>query len=134
MSDMYLVLRHRLETVATQWVPIETAVLRAARTRLGLSYESLARQIPVAAKTYERWEKAGRVPVGTVEKLAGLLELEIERPTFEQPVVMIEATKAGQIDELRADLAELRQSQARMEEMLAEALGKRAQRTAQESG
>lgn len=108
MSDMYLVLRRRLETVTTQWVEIETAVLREARTRKGLSYESLARQIPVAAKTYERWEKRGRVPTWHVDKVAELLDLEIERPIFDPPAVRV-GTDKDQMVALRGEVAELRE-------------------------
>lgn len=118
MSDMYLVLRRRLETVATQWVTIESAVLREARTRKGLSYESLARQIPVAAKTYERWEKAGRIPFWHVDKVAELLELEIERPSFDPPLVKVEGAIAEDRDELLAQVAELAEGQARVEALL----------------
>jgi DNA-binding XRE family transcriptional regulator len=61
MSDMYLVLRRRLDDVARQhdWVPIGTETMRDARKHLGLSYEAVGRALSVASKTYERWEKAG---------------------------------------------------------------------------
>jgi len=53
MSDLYLVLRRRLEAV-TEWVEIDTATLRSARKALGLSYEAMGRALNVAAKTWER--------------------------------------------------------------------------------
>jgi DNA-binding transcriptional regulator YiaG len=59
MSDLYLVLRSRLAAVA-EWVYIPTDVLREARERKGLSYETMGRVLNVSSKTYERYEK----PVG----------------------------------------------------------------------
>jgi transcriptional regulator with XRE-family HTH domain len=79
MSELYLVLRHRLDHV-TDWVMVEPAVLREARKRLGLSYEAMARQLSVVSKTYERWEKAGRIPRTDLARVAEILELEIEQP------------------------------------------------------
>lgn len=78
MSDLYLILRHRLDHV-TDWVMVETDVLREARKRVGLSYEAVARQVHVASKTYERWEKGGRVPRPIFPRVAEVLELQIER-------------------------------------------------------
>jgi transcriptional regulator with XRE-family HTH domain len=77
MSDIYLVLRHRLDRM-TDWVMIDSTVLREARKRLSLSYEGVARQIPVSSKTYERYEKNGRVPRELIATVAGILELDIE--------------------------------------------------------
>lgn len=79
MSDLYLVLRHRLASVP-DWVFIESAVLRQARERQGLSYEAMGRQLNVASKTYERYEKAGRLPPQLVRRVAELLDIEIEEP------------------------------------------------------
>lgn len=90
MSDLYLVLRHRLDHVA-DWFPIETEVLREARRRLKLSYETVAREIPVSSKTYERYEKRGRVPRDILPRLAQILELEIETPARE-PLRVTEPT------------------------------------------
>lgn len=50
-----------------------------ARDAKGLSREAVARQLGTSAKTYERYEKEGRVPTHTVEKLAGILDLSIAR-------------------------------------------------------
>jgi transcriptional regulator with XRE-family HTH domain len=80
MSELYLILRRRLDLVK-DWVPIETAILREARLRLGMSYETVARKLPVSSKTYERYEKAGRVPRESLPRLAEVLELEISQPT-----------------------------------------------------
>jgi transcriptional regulator with XRE-family HTH domain len=77
MSDLYLILRHRLDHV-TDWVMIETTVLREARLRLSLSYEAVARRLHVSSKTYERYEKRGRVPREIVPTVAEILELQIE--------------------------------------------------------
>jgi transcriptional regulator with XRE-family HTH domain len=106
MSDLYLVLRRRLDLVATEWVEIGTDVLRNARKLRGLSYESLARQIPVASKTWERWEKAGRVPLAYLEKVASLLDLEIEQPAGERYRVPVPAPVTE--DALREELREYR--------------------------
>src|ERR1051326_9036836 len=80
MSELYLVLRRRLEEV-TDWVTLETATLKTARKALGLSYEAMGRKLNVAAKTWERWEKVGRIPRWELARVADILELEIERPT-----------------------------------------------------
>jgi transcriptional regulator with XRE-family HTH domain len=77
MSGLYLILRHRLDDV-TDWVMIESSVLRDARTRLRLSYETVARRLHVSSKTYERYEKKGRIPRNLVPTIAAILELEIE--------------------------------------------------------
>jgi len=86
MSDLYLVLRNRLDAVA-EWVAIEPAVLRAARERRGLSYETMAREIHVSAKTWERYEKAGRVPRHALRAIAEVLELEIDEPALARIVI-----------------------------------------------
>ena len=77
MSDLYLVLRHRLDDI-TDWVMIDTDVLRTARLRVGLSYEAVARHLHVSSKTYERYEKRGRLPRALVSTVATLFELQIE--------------------------------------------------------
>ena len=79
MSDLYLILRHRLDHV-TDWVMVDTDVLKEARGRLGLSHEAVARQFPVSSKTYGRWENAGRVPRADLPRLAEILRLTIEQP------------------------------------------------------
>lgn len=80
MSNLVLILRHRLDDVAN-WVMVDTAVLRSARQRVGLSYEAVARQIPVSSKTYERYEKQGRVPRELMARLMAILEIEVETPS-----------------------------------------------------
>jgi transcriptional regulator with XRE-family HTH domain len=101
MSDLYLVLRNRLEAVA-EWVGIEPQVLRAARERRGLSYETMAREVHVSAKTWERYEKAGRVPRHALRVIAGVLELEIEEPAM-APVII--AGSDGERSEILERLA-----------------------------
>lgn len=96
MSELYLTLRTRLESV-TEWVYIDTDILRSARERRGLSYETMARTIPVAAKTWERYEKDGRVPRHLVMAVAKTLELEIEQPAAQS----ITVPPADSSDELR---------------------------------
>lgn len=100
MSDLYLVLRSRLASVP-EWVFIETAILREARESRGLSYESMGRETNVSSKTWERYEKAGRVPRPLVPRVAEVLNLEIEEPgprrvRLEPPEVRVEA-----LDDLR---------------------------------
>lgn len=111
MSDMYLILRRRLSEVTSEkeWVVLGAEVMRDARKARGLSYESIAREIPVASKTYERWEKRGAVPVELVDKVAGLLRLEIERPEFKRTVTLDSEQDAdpGQMDRIEASLADL---------------------------
>lgn len=79
MSELYLVLRSRIPTVG-DWINLGDELLRSARKRKGLSYEAMGRQLNVAAKTWERWEKAGRVPPWRLADVAEVLELEIDRP------------------------------------------------------
>jgi transcriptional regulator with XRE-family HTH domain len=114
MSDMYLVLRRRLDDVARQhdWVPIGTETMRDARKHLGLSYEAVGRALSVASKTYERWEKAGEVPRQDVQRVADALGLVIEQA--EQATVTVEPTTRA------ATLAEIA---ARMDEALANQQG-----------
>jgi len=81
MSNLVIVLRHRLDDVKN-WVKIDPVVLESARDRLGLSREAVARQIPVASKTIERWEKQGRVPREVMPKLMAILEIELEAPSL----------------------------------------------------
>ena len=110
MSDLYLVLRRRLEEVKN-WAYIDTDVLRSARDSRGLSYEAMGRLIPTSSKTYERWEKAGRIPVELVAAIADLLDLEIERPRRERTAVTVveggarDGAEATDIDVLRAEMA-----------------------------
>jgi transcriptional regulator with XRE-family HTH domain len=79
MSDLYLVLRSRLEAVP-EWVYIDKDVLESSRKARGLSYETMARTIPVSSKSWERYEKAGRIPRPMLERVAEVLNLEIEEP------------------------------------------------------
>lgn len=113
MSDLYLVLRHRLEDVI-DWVELGTDVMRDARKRTGLSYESMSRQINVSAKTYERYEKAGRVPRQLLPKIAEELNLEIESPARQRVTVNPPADR----ETAARDLAELQASVDRIEQLL----------------
>lgn len=99
MSDLYLILRHRLDGM-TDWVMIDTDVLRQARRRLSLSQEAVARQLHVSSKTYERYEKSGRVPRSQVAALAALLELQIEAAMPEPPRI----TDWSKDDEVAAEI------------------------------
>lgn len=101
MSGIYLVLRRRLEEL-TKWVTLGSDVMKGARDALGLSYEAVARQVPVSAKTYERWEKRGQVPAPTVDRLAEILRLELERAP--KTSVTIEEDEES-LDDVRRELA-----------------------------
>src|SRR5690348_2408612 len=118
MSDLYLVLRRRLDSVP-EWVYLPTSDLKAARDRAGLSYEGLARQLPVSSKTWERYEKAGRVPRHLVPKVARILGLEIETPEV-RPLTgrRDERLRAPAAGELVERLEALEAGQARTEEAL----------------
>lgn len=109
MSDLYLVLRSRLSEV-TDWVILGSKTMRAARTSLGLSYETVSRRIHVASKTYERYEKAGRVPRQLLPLIAETLQLEVEEPTRTR--VSVPAADVPMVENelatIRSDLAEVR--------------------------
>lgn len=77
---MYLVLRSRLDTVKN-WVDLGVTVMREARQAKGLSYEAVGRLANVSSKTYERYEKAGRVPGHELVMFASILGLEVSQPT-----------------------------------------------------
>ena len=62
------------------WVRIPTEDLRAARSRLGLSYDNVARHLNLTTKTYTRWEKTGRINTQYLDRLSEILELKIDRP------------------------------------------------------
>lgn len=115
MSDMYLVLRSRLESVADsrrQWIDVGTDVMKEARTARGLSYETVARLTHVSSKTYERYEKRGRLPADEIDVFAEALGLSIERPEFVPGTVTIPPPATGEA-ELVAD---------RLERVVAEAV------------
>src|SRR3954469_15042088 len=103
MSDLYLVLRHRLDDVRPDWVLIESAVMRRAREQRGLSYEAMGRLLNVASKTYERYEKAGRVPKPILPRLAEVLDLEIDQPARER--VRVTATSGEDEGDLPGQVA-----------------------------
>lgn len=116
MSDLYLVLRSRLDVVK-DWVELGTQTMRDAREAQGLSYEAVARQIPVASKTYERWEKRGAVPRPFVVKVAGILDLEVEIP--ERVKITIPAEPEDQLAVLREEDAVWRaEVNAKLDEIL----------------
>lgn len=88
MSDLYLVLRERLQAVAEEdWIPLSGSVLIEARRQRGLSREALGARIHVASKTIERWEKNNKVKRASLPALARELGLQIEEPKFE-PIIL----------------------------------------------
>lgn len=103
MTDLYLVLRSRLDAVP-EWVYIDTDILKTARESRGLSYETMARTVPVSAKTWERYEKAGRVPRPVLPGVAATLGLEIEEPAVRRITVdgrAVDAETSFELGELR---------------------------------
>ena len=101
MSDLYLTLRRRLDEVA-EWVYLGSDVMMNARSELGLSRETVGRQLHVSSKTYERWEKRGEVPRHAIAAVAIVLGLEIEQPAR----VSITLDKEGDPIEERLDRIE----------------------------
>jgi transcriptional regulator with XRE-family HTH domain len=77
-----------------RWIDIPSDALRSARLRKGLGYEGVARLIPVASKTWMRWEKAGRVDAAAFDRVVEILDLDVEaqaapervRVVVEQPM------------------------------------------------
>lgn len=115
MSDLYLVLRSRLDIVRGEWIEVPSEVMRSARVARGLSYEAMGRLLHVSGKTYERHEKDGRIPRGQVERYADVLGLEIERPTFSGTITVPPDSTDDKIDailrlvrQLQDEVAELR--------------------------
>jgi transcriptional regulator with XRE-family HTH domain len=107
MSELYLTLRSRLPRVA-EWVTLGQGVMRQARETSGLSREAVARQIPVSAKTYERWENAGRVPAQSVERIAEIIGLVIERePRTTTVTLPSERETLARLEEIVADQMEI---------------------------
>lgn len=106
MSDLYLVLRSRLDAV-TNWVAISTDVLRSARKAKGLSYEAVSRLANVSSKTYERYEKEGRLPEHSVDAFAEILGLEIDRPARTR--VTVGTDPETELAALRGEVAEVRE-------------------------
>lgn len=94
------------------WVELGTETMRDSRKRKGFSYETMGRLLSVAAKTYERYEKAGRVPRHLLGALATVLDLEIEEAAPRRVVVPVGAeADAG----LRAAIEEIRERLERIE-------------------
>jgi len=88
MSELYLVLRSRLQEVA-DWYHLPEGALRQARERVG-SRETVARRLHVSQKTLERWEKENRVPRHLISAVATVLHMPIEtdtRPPAERLIV-----------------------------------------------
>lgn len=60
-----------------EWTTFGADTLSEAQKRLGLSDERVARQIPVATRTWIRWRQAHRVPTAHVPRVAEILALEV---------------------------------------------------------
>jgi ribosome-binding protein aMBF1 (putative translation factor) len=112
MSDLYLILRSRLSDVA-EWVELGEEVMRSARHARGLSMESVARTLHESHKTYERHEKAGRVPKHRVSDYARVLGLEIVEPERQSVSLSADEATLGEI------LAETRRQSGLLEQIAA---------------
>lgn len=111
MSDLYLILRHRL-TDMVDWVELGTETMKRARKAQGYSYEATSRLLSVSAKTYERYEKAGRVPRHLLPAVAEVLDIEIEEPARQRVTVPAEAADDPK---LRATLVQILERLDRIE-------------------
>ncbi|HXJ68160.1 MAG TPA: hypothetical protein VNM39_04590 [Verrucomicrobiae bacterium] len=117
MSDIYVVLRSRLEKVAS-WINLGTEAMEGAQRRLGLSDERVAREIPVSTRTWIRWRQRGQVPVQWLPNVAKVLDLELEQAQRVRVHVNgdeSEPTSDDQIAALREEVAGMR---AMVEELL----------------
>lgn len=118
MSDLYLILRRRLEDV-TDWVELGTPTLKNARKARGLSYEAMGREMNVAAKTWERYEKRGRVPRHLLPQVAEVLELEIDWPKRTTVTIAEPPNGASQIAQLEDVLRETRLTREALQDLAA---------------
>jgi hypothetical protein len=105
MSDMYLVLRSRLDDVQS-WVNLGRDVMREAQQHTGLSDERVARQIPVSTRTWIRWRDRGQVPAAALDKVAIVLGLEVERPEPRRVRVEEEESELDRLEALEAAVAQ----------------------------
>jgi hypothetical protein len=129
MSDIYLQLLSRIPVVAEQTYLGEQRI-QEAQTNAALSNEAIARIVHISEKTWRRWKKKGSIPRASLPAVAAALGLQLQE-------LDKEGLSNGDVVTLRrlgAELAEVRQSQARMEEMLAEALRRPSRRGAPASG
>lgn len=104
MSELYLVLRSRLEAVA-EWVTIGDELTLAQKAR-GFSDERVAREFPVSTRTWIRWRTRGQVPIHMLDRAAEILHLEIERPARRSVALPEEEAVAQALDLLSAQIAE----------------------------
>lgn len=109
MSDLYLVLRTRLRSVAArqQWLEIDGKTLRTAREQRGLSREALGRLVRYSSKTIERYEDEGRIPRADVPVFARALGLHIESADGAPLTATLDPEIVGQLDRLESGLAVL---------------------------
>jgi len=102
--------------------------IKAAREMKGWTQLAFALEANVSPSTVQRWEGGQLPPVRELMRVSELLEVD------PQQLVELAPTSDDQIVALQAELEAVRQSQARMEKLLLEALGKRPQRAARASG
>jgi DNA-binding XRE family transcriptional regulator len=107
------------------WTILDAGVMRKARRDRGLSCETVARNLHVASKTYERYEKRDRVPVHLLPQVVELLGLDVEMPDRHS----VTASFPGQNDQVAAIRVELGELRALVEQVLEEL--KRSERSPQ---
>lgn len=59
-----------------EWVEVKSDLLRDARRHQGKSKEAVARELGVSTRTYERYERNGRLPAHQLKGIATALGLE----------------------------------------------------------
>jgi hypothetical protein len=63
-----------------EWLTLEDGQLRGLRAAQGLSQEGIAALIPVATRTWSRWEKQDRIPFHLAPTIGKLLSVELAPP------------------------------------------------------
>lgn len=106
MSDLELVLRHRLRAVK-KGVHVGTSVLQDAQDRTGLSNERLGHRLHVSEKTWRRWKIEGEVPAYHLSQVAEILGLEISNGNIPEA----RQTDSGRFDLLDERVARLEEGQ-----------------------
>jgi transcriptional regulator with XRE-family HTH domain len=98
------------------WINMPEGVMRKARLRRGLSVTDVAKSLGVSLKTYDRWERADRIPGNMVTAVAGVLNLDIELPEKARVVLEDRHVELGH----QPTMAELHQRLEAIEALLLE--------------
>lgn len=84
------------------WLEVGRDVMESARAERGLSMEAAARALHISSRTYDRHEKAGRIPRYQISDYARVLGLEIIEPEKRRvDLPLEEATTAELLEEVR---------------------------------